>query len=266
LDELEVTVAEDQPDVILLTEMWCNTEMNNAELQLDRYQLEVDCRKDRCDTTNGIGGGLLVYTKLGIEIRPAQSFNDINFNQYCAFKLMTSKPIKIVLVYRPPNSGQINTEELCKLLSKVEGDTILVGDFNFPEINWSQLSTTNRSQEFIDTVNAMQLDQLVHFPTHDRGNTLDLVLTNCSDRIRNVVDGGKLSRSDHSIINITVSAQFKAKKPKKYRYLWNKANFTAIRNELANKFWRYNNSTSVEDDWQEVKMALIDMTEKCYLD
>jgi hypothetical protein len=254
-------VVEDRPDVILLTETWCNTEINNAELQVDGYQLEVDCRRDRCDTNNGIGGGLLVYTKLGIETRPVQRFNGTNFNQYCSFKLMTSKPINIVLVYRPPNSGQNNTEELCNLLSKVDGDTIIIGDFNYPEVDWIRMATTNRSQSFLDRVLAMQLDRLVHFPTHNRGNILDLVLSNCSDRILNVINAGRLGRSDHSIIKITVDAKFKSKKSNQYRYLWNKANFNGMKLELSNRAWQYNINMDVESDWNEIKVTLMELTE-----
>jgi exonuclease III len=115
INELRAVTADERPDVILLSETWCNGEIGNGELELDGYQLETDCRRDRTDTTNGIGGGLLAYSKSGLATRTITRFNDNKFNQFCAFKLLTTKPLNIILLYRPPNSGMDNIDELCKL-------------------------------------------------------------------------------------------------------------------------------------------------------
>ncbi len=58
---MKVITQELEPDVILLTETWCNDSVSNASLSLENYKLETELRKDRCDTANGVGGGLLVY-------------------------------------------------------------------------------------------------------------------------------------------------------------------------------------------------------------
>ena len=68
LNELASYVADENPDFILLTETWCNGSINNAALVLPGYQLEIELREDRENTVNGIGGGLLVYTKNGIKV------------------------------------------------------------------------------------------------------------------------------------------------------------------------------------------------------
>ena len=69
LNELTSFVAEKNPEFmifILLTETWCNGSINNAALSLPGYQLETVLRKDRENTANGIGGGLLVYKSNGV--------------------------------------------------------------------------------------------------------------------------------------------------------------------------------------------------------
>ena len=64
------------------------------------YQLETDLRKDRTDTTNGIGGGLLVYTRRGLRILESDKFNLNKFNQFCCFKVLTKgDPLNIILMY-----------------------------------------------------------------------------------------------------------------------------------------------------------------------
>jgi hypothetical protein len=232
INELRAVAATEEPDLILLTESWCNVEIGNGELEIYGYQLEIDCRRDRVDTTNGIGGGLLAYTKTGLAIRTIRKFDDNKFNQFCAFKLLTMNPLNIILIYRPPNSGIANTEELCKLMDNADSNTILIGDFNFPEIKWQSKTTTARSQIVLDTMETKLMQQLVHFPTHVKGNTLDLVITNSSDRVINIEEGGRLGKSDHSILNLTVAAEKPTAVAGGPRYNWSRANITGMREEI----------------------------------
>ena len=87
LNEITTFVVEVKPDFILLTETWCNGSKNDAALSLPGYQLETDLRRDREDTTNGIGGGLLVYTKTGIKVAPRRDLENCGFLQCCAFSI-----------------------------------------------------------------------------------------------------------------------------------------------------------------------------------
>ena len=70
------------PDIILLTETWCNANTLDAALAIPGYQLETDLRTDRRDTTNGMGGGLLVYSRLGLKILSCDKFKENRFNQF----------------------------------------------------------------------------------------------------------------------------------------------------------------------------------------
>ena len=49
-------------------ESWCNSDISDAYLNIDGYELQLDLRMDRSDTAQGRGGGLLVYTKNGVKI------------------------------------------------------------------------------------------------------------------------------------------------------------------------------------------------------
>ena len=62
------------PDIILLTETWCNDQITDMFLRIPGYELQTDLRRDREDTRNGIGGDLLVYTKAGDNNAPGQPY------------------------------------------------------------------------------------------------------------------------------------------------------------------------------------------------
>jgi hypothetical protein len=68
-------------------------------LKLNGFNIVSELRKDRSDTQNGIGGGLLVYSRERLDILPSDQCNN-DFNQYCNFKISTSNSfVNIVLVY-----------------------------------------------------------------------------------------------------------------------------------------------------------------------
>ena len=56
------------------------------------------------------------------------------------------------------------------------------------------------------------MEQLVHFPTHVKGNTLDLVITNCSEKIISVVDEGRIGKSDHCTLLVEMEINVIRKK------------------------------------------------------
>jgi hypothetical protein len=56
VDELGCVADLNKPDLILVTESWCNEDISNAFLSLDGYELVPDLRMDRETTARGRGG------------------------------------------------------------------------------------------------------------------------------------------------------------------------------------------------------------------
>ena len=83
LNELQTLAADKEPDLILICETWCNKNIQNSLLEIENYYIEPNLRFDRCDTVNGIGGGVIIYARNGLVILPCDNKN--NFNQYCSF-------------------------------------------------------------------------------------------------------------------------------------------------------------------------------------
>lgn len=111
INELKITVCDLQPDIVLITESWCNKNISNSVIKLDGYELCSELRRDRTDTTNGIGGGLLVYVKYGRTVLPCDKYS--SFNQFCKFIYKSEKEsLNFYLIYRPPSSSLENLSEL----------------------------------------------------------------------------------------------------------------------------------------------------------
>jgi hypothetical protein len=102
----------------------------------------------------------------------------------------------------------------------------------------------------MDATEEALLEQLVDFPTHIRGNCLDLVLTNMPERILELSDAGRLGSSDHVMLCLTVAMQVKDFKQDRPRLNWRKADWGAMRHGLAATDWNTAlHGRSVHDMW-----------------
>lgn len=103
-------------------------------------------------------------------------------------QLPDKKQMVICGYYRPPDRVDESYlthsyEEISALQSTYKKSIFIVsGDFNLPDIQWSDNTTTGHSyphrvsQNFLDLAHDLSLEQMVDFPTRYE-NTLDLVLT-----------------------------------------------------------------------------------------
>jgi len=90
------------------------------------------------------------------------------------------------------------------LRADADGDLLLVGDFNSPNVNWCTLTASSpRSSVLCDSL-AKNLIQWVDEKTHALGNILDIICTNCLDRISNISIDPNLV-SDHHLIRCDVA-------------------------------------------------------------
>ena len=246
--------SEKKPDLILISESWCNPSITDSYLSIAGYQLQPDLRADRTDTNNGIGGGLLVYSRDGLNILPCDK--KCVFNQYVTFKVQTG-PVTTTfyLVYRPPSSTDM--DGLVNLMNSAGPHSILVGDFNLPGINWRQGTATGRAQEFLAATENKFMEQLVDFPTHTKGNILDLVLTNSGELITSISAEGRLGKSDHEMLNIQLNTgkpppAVDLKKPD-----WNKADWDSMKRDLASTDWYHTlRGLNTESAWSTIKTRI----------
>ncbi len=116
--------------------------------------------------------------------------------------IQKSEKLNMFLIYRPPSSGHNNLAELCEILRKADRNTVMIGDFNLPGTDWENEQSDAKGRELLDTVMEEGFEQLVPFPTHTKGNILDLLISNCPEKILDIEDVGRLGRSDHCMLKL----------------------------------------------------------------
>jgi Reverse transcriptase (RNA-dependent DNA polymerase)/Endonuclease-reverse transcriptase len=242
--------------LILVTESWCNDQITDALLTVPGYDLINDLRIDRTDTDKGRGGGLLVYAKkdLAVCVLPVDKFDSF---QHCKFKV---KDLTFFLIYRSPSSSATSISDISGLINRAEKNCFIIGDFNLPEIDWEGGVARGRAAELLEAANDRLMEQLVTFSTHVRGNTLDLILTDCPERVVDVSDEGRLGSSDHVLIAARVTV--KASPPPSSRGLpdWRRADWQAMRDELRRENWdELLSGTTADQSWTILKQRVDDL-------
>ena len=122
-----------------------------------------------------------------------------------------------------------------------KGPTIIVGDFNCPDINWKSSSTPIRgaSYQLYHFVTANCFSQSVDKPT--RGNSLDdLVFINQPMLLSELNVDPPFSSSDHCVVSFTLAADDSEQdslKPTSCRYLWKQGDYRAMSEYLNSYDW-----------------------------
>ena len=260
---LKSNILESKPHIIAITESWTHKDITEAELKIEGYELVG--RSDREDTINGRGGGVLLYSNLtNISTVSLQT----DFHQILAVKLSNvgEDDLNLQVVYRSPNSSDLNNKNLLNHISNLSQNTIVIGDFNCPEINWNTF-TVNAPEDSISQglLNVSQdkfLEQYVNFPTNftpQKNETItqtciDLILTDNPDLVANVKSAGHLAKSKHAIIEAEFMIPTSKNETTELVPDFGKADFEVIRNSLALIRWEEElDELSTERSWELFK-------------
>jgi hypothetical protein len=176
----------------------------------------------------------------------------------------------IGLIYRSPNSSAENTQKLNELMKKITelGAThvMIMGDFNFPEIDWtrelSQAGPNHIATQFLKTVKDCYLLQHQLRPTRfregERENTVDLFFTNRDDMVSDITTTCGLGKSDHFCLIVSLNCSCE-QQPKMKRYNYSKTDYIVLKRKLVNTQWEEElKDMSVEETWQAIKNNLLE--------
>ena len=210
--------------MICVTETWLTDFIYDQEILPSNYIIHRNDRKSR-------GGGVLIATKNNIR---ATVISKPDHLELVSLLLHLHIPLTLCCTYISPNPDSSHITNLIAHLSDlVSNDTILLGDFNMPEIDWSTLSSSSHHLiSFCDFIFNYNLSQLIDKPTHTKGNILDLILTNTSHRIKNINISSPMNalNSDHSIVDFSVSHSMTPLPETSPRYVFDfsKADYTGL--------------------------------------
>ncbi|KAK6491568.1 hypothetical protein HHUSO_G3663, partial [Huso huso] len=253
--ELEAIVNVDNYDITEITESWL-TPNDGDEFNMEGYSL---VRKDR---HNKRGPGVTIYIKNNLEWEILESNGNNNESIWIKLNEIKSKGLIVGVCCRPPSSDESLNENLYASIKKIskEGDTLIMGDFNFPNINWDHMTSDNSSDMgMIELVQDCFLSQTVNAPTR-YNSCLDLVLTNNEARIHTSQVIESLGISDHNMIKFVGNKSRAVYKSKTRVYNFRRADYKGMQQELLNIDWdRILIDNEAEKNWIKFRDTMLEM-------
>jgi len=248
--------------IIGITESWLTPDIGDAEVQLAGYEM---FRRDR---DNARGGGVLLYGRhslLPSEFHTSASFCDqvwCKLGNLCNGLCYRSSNVNIV--------GEDNNEHLLDLITEVGNKhVLLMGDFNFPSIDWNNFmampTEDSFTKAFLKVVEDSFLSQHVTVPT--RGNSVfDLVFSTEPDLVSDVKIIENLDKIDHSMLTFYLHLDYTVDHSRTVRRDYNKGDYDSIRKALSVIDWSaLNNSTSTVEEYRNSFKAILAQLEEKFI-
>lgn len=160
IDEIRVLLSHDNgPDILGMCETFLRK--NNPDSQISVCDFDF-FRKDRTDTQDKTGGGLILYFKKSLNIKRRVDLEISNIETlWVEVAMPNSKSFLLCTVYRPPSAHtewiDLFEEEL-SLAQATGSELILMGDFNIDLTS----CTNNR---WMNLIQLFDLSQLISTPT-----------------------------------------------------------------------------------------------------
>ena len=206
----------DAVDIACITETWLQSSTPDSVIVANSTFSVF--RKDRVDSPHG--GVCIIVNNVSVkavQVDIACEFNDLEIA--CIDIVSTQLPVRLIVGYRPPHSSDTAADDVkytkhfvdCLMsLCNVDASIVIVGDFNFPSIDWSQLNfavDNNRcSTLFSVFTKQFCFEQLVTEPTRVQStgrnsSLLDLVLCNDPFIVCDINVNAPFSTSDHCVVD-----------------------------------------------------------------
>ena len=263
-EELELLMRENNIDIIGITETWGRSDIFDSEIEFSGYKLY---RKDRSFLNNKKGGGVALYVKNSLR---SVECDDLNLKQcesvWSKIYINHLDYIIVGVCYRSPEADESDTNQLFECITSATNynrPTLVMGDFNYPGINWLHLQANNsQGHKFVNLVMDCFLEQHVHLPTREN-NILDLVLTNELQVKDEVKITAPVGNSDHNVLMYEVLCNTVKNSSDKIRLCYNQADYVRMRPFIREKLKCIDPQLmSVTQLWQEFNDVMQEAIQK----
>ena len=207
--ELEAEITVIKPDIVCLNEVCPKNsrfDVQEEQLNIEGYYIMHSGFEHR---------GTCIYIANHLSATQTKLGSDFEESVWCEI-LINSEKILLGCIYRSPSSSVENNKSLNELLDhlpSIQHDhLVMVGDFNFKEIDWKnkivRASESHPATDFYDKTNDLFLTQHVHEPTRFRDgqipSVLDLLFTSSDDMVENLTIGPPIGLSDHVVLKFSL--------------------------------------------------------------
>ena len=153
---------------------------------------------------------------------------------------------RFFVVYRPPHydaTAECYTKKLIECIKQYSAANrvnIIVGDLNFPKINWSSSSSPDDkiNRLFLNLTIELGFTQFVNFGTNVCNNILDVILSDDDQISCQVASRPPLGNSDHSVMKFNVVLTAFNQSACVNCYNWYKADYESLHVYLSSIDWQ----------------------------
>ena len=135
-DELSTLIFNKRPHIIALTE----TKPKNSRYDLQEVELEIPDYEQFSNLKGTRGVSMFIHKTLNPRLNAHLTNLPFNESIWCEIEIMKHEKLLVGCIYRSPNSNFENDQQLRTLLTASvatdHAQTLIMGDFNCPEINW----------------------------------------------------------------------------------------------------------------------------------
>ena len=157
------------------------------------------------------GGGLALISKSNLTISNLEIDKPNSFEAAKWKVSLPRKSITVIAIYRPPYSKTFPVtiamfiDEFTAWIADqltTESNILLLGDFN---MQTNKIDTDAEIKIFMDTIEALGLQQWLDFGKHRLGNTIDFVFTELASNIKIIKCTPGPFISDHCIVKCEIN-------------------------------------------------------------
>ncbi|MEW8545341.1 MAG: reverse transcriptase family protein, partial [Candidatus Thiodiazotropha sp.] len=274
LDELRVRSSDSNFDVMVVTEVYPkfgdSRDILPPELQIKGYNMYMS-------KVESNSRGIIIYIRETIRSDLNLTLTNFDFNEsvWVNLYLQNDQSLLIGGIYRSPNSSLENTLKMLDLLYVACGNNptlkVIVGDFNFPEIDWLSWTTvkseTHYSFKFLECLRDNYLEQLVQSPTRWRdlqpGSLLDLILTDCEEYILNLETTNHLGNSDHLSLEFLIDCTSEKNVGELEKRNFYRGDYILANRKIADIHWENLHNMNQQEGWDYFYSVINQVVEDC---
>ena len=269
LNELRTLCQQHKPHIIAITEITpknCKQTISESIFKIKGYNTWHNLDKINAVKNQGTRSsdpslrGVIVYTadsiNCNLELNITNQFRDAIF---ISVKLKgENHHLLIGTIYRSgkataETNNQLNLSLRCLTADKKFSHLLVMGDFNFKNIDWETNTIKNTSkinayeeqvkkpdETFLKTIQDIFLYQQVNHPTRARGSNkpslIDLILTNEKNMVSEIEYLSPIAASDHNLLKFDYNCYISHSNNTKTKYFYDKSDFTSMKT-LFNIDW-----------------------------
>ena len=275
--EFQIRIRDQKPMIIGVTEVKAKNSKTKPSPSEYKMEWSTEYNMFHANLENNEGRGLIMYVHNSLQASELKMVTNFDENLFVKININKNENALVGLIYRSPSNNNVEQhEKLRSLIAEASNlqytHQLIMGDFNYPQINWEIMSAENdksEEQKFVECVEDNFLFQAVNKPTRWRGTDnptiLDLILTGNDKNIEDLEYQSPLGKSDHCVLifNLVCRTLLNENMNPKRRY--NKGDYEGIRNDLNNFDWKaYLNAdqNNVDETWNKFQEKMKILEEK----